>query len=40
MLLPIEGPSERELGFVGYTVPDDLFDALPVEDLAAWERDA
>lgn len=35
-LVPIERQS-RDLGFVSYSVPDDFLDALPDEELAAWE---
>lgn len=36
-LSPIDGQDDRELGFVAYSVPDEFFDPLPEEELAAWE---
>jgi len=39
-LVSVEGRNERELGFVSYAVPDSFFDALPGEELAAWEGEA
>ena len=36
-LIPIEPRQSRELGFVAYSVPDDFLEALPDEELAAWE---
>lgn len=36
-LVPMEPSQSRELGFVAYSVPDDFLDALPEEELAAWE---
>lgn len=36
-LVPMEPAPRRELGFVAYSVPDDFFEALPDEELAAWE---
>ncbi|MGB3284438.1 MULTISPECIES: type II toxin-antitoxin system Phd/YefM family antitoxin [Mycolicibacter] len=36
-LVPIEPLGPRELGFVAYTVPDDFFNALPEDELAAWD---
>ena len=36
-LIPIEPRQSRELGFVTYSVPDDFLEALPDEELAAWE---
>ena len=36
-LVPIQPRESRELGFVAYTVPDDFLDALPEEELTAWE---
>lgn len=39
-LVPIEPPQSRELGFVAYSVPDEFLDALPNEELAAWEGNA
>lgn len=36
-LVPIEPRESRELGFVAYSVPDQFLDALPDDELAAWE---
>ena len=36
-LVPMEARQSRELGFVSYSVPDEFLDALPDEELAAWE---
>ena len=36
-LVPMEPRQSRELGFVAYSVPDEFLDALPDEELAAWE---
>jgi len=36
-LIPIEPRQSRELGFVAYSVADDFLEALPGEELAAWE---
>ena len=36
-LVPMEPRESRELGFVPYPVPDEFFDALPDDELAAWE---
>lgn len=36
-LVPLEGRDDRDLGFVSYAVPDDFFEALPDDELAAWE---
>lgn len=36
-LVPIEPRQSRELGFVAYTVPDEFLDALPEDELGAWE---
>ena len=36
-LIPMEPRESRELGFVAYAVPDQFFDALPDDELAAWE---
>lgn len=33
-LVPME---PRELGFVAYSVPEECLDALPEDELAAWE---
>jgi hypothetical protein len=33
----MEPRESRELGFVAYAVPDQFFDALPDDELAAWE---
>lgn len=39
-LVPLEPNEERELGFVGYQVPDSFFEPLPPDELAAWEESA
>ena len=31
------GDESRELGFVAYSVPNDFLDALPDEELVAWQ---
>lgn len=36
-LVPLEAASFRDLGFVAYRVPDDFDEALPEEELKAWE---
>lgn len=36
-LVPLDPPSERELGFVVCAVPDDFDAPLPEAELAAWE---
>lgn len=36
-LVPIEPRQSRDLGFVPFAVPDDFLEALPEEELAAWE---
>ena len=36
-LVPSQPRESRVLGFVAYTVPDDFLDALPEEELTAWE---
>lgn len=36
-LIPVQEPSERELGFVPYDVPDSFFEPLPGDEIAAWE---
>ena len=36
-LVPVTRTDARELGFVAYTVPEEFFDVLPDEELAAWE---
>ena len=36
-LVPIEQRTSRELGFVAYSVPEEFVDALPDDELAAWE---
>lgn len=36
-LVPVTTGGTRELGFVDFTVPKEFFDALPEEELAAWE---
>ncbi|WP_417554406.1 type II toxin-antitoxin system Phd/YefM family antitoxin [Microbacterium sp.] len=36
-LVPLQTSDQRELGFVPYDVPDSFFDALPDDELSAWE---
>ena len=36
-LVPMEARQSRDLGFVPFSVPDDFLEALPKEELAAWE---
>lgn len=36
-LLPISEPRARDWGFLSYRVPDEFFEALPEEEIAAWE---
>jgi antitoxin (DNA-binding transcriptional repressor) of toxin-antitoxin stability system len=36
-LVPMEPQVSRELGFVAYSVPDEFLDAVPDDELAAWE---
>lgn len=36
-LVPVEAREARELGFVAYSVPEEFSDALPDDELAAWE---
>jgi antitoxin (DNA-binding transcriptional repressor) of toxin-antitoxin stability system len=36
-LVPMEPQESREMGFVSYSVPDEFLDALPEEELVAWE---
>jgi antitoxin (DNA-binding transcriptional repressor) of toxin-antitoxin stability system len=36
-LVPMEPRESRELGFVAYSVPDEFLDALPDDELVAWE---
>lgn len=36
-LVPMEARQSRDLGFVPFSVPDDFLEALPEEELAAWE---
>jgi len=36
-LVPMEPRQSRNLGFVPFSVPDDFLEALPDEELAAWE---
>lgn len=36
-LVPMEPQQSRELGFVAYSVPDEFLNALPEEELVAWE---
>jgi prevent-host-death family protein len=35
-LLPVTPPTSRELGFLPMALPDDLFDPLDGDELAAW----
>lgn len=37
-LVPIDKPADRVLGFVSYVVPDEFFEPLPEQELAAWEQ--
>lgn len=37
-LVPVQPIEDRELGFVAYAVPEEFFEPLPEEALAAWER--
>lgn len=39
-LVPLDKSADRELGFVAYQVPDSFFDALPEDELDAWEGSA
>lgn len=34
---PIETPSERQLGFTPFELPETFFEPLPESELAAWE---
>lgn len=36
-LVPLARSDARELGFVAYSVPEEFFNPLPEEELAAWE---
>jgi antitoxin (DNA-binding transcriptional repressor) of toxin-antitoxin stability system len=36
-LVPLAAPTDRELGFVPYVVPDTFSDPLPEDELDAWE---
>ena len=36
-LVPVNAPGARQMGFVGYRVPETFFDALPDGELDAWE---
>ena len=36
-MVPMKARQSRELGFVTYSVPDEFFDALPHEELSAWD---
>ena len=36
-LVPMEPQESREMGFVSYSVPDEFLDALPEDELVAWE---
>lgn len=36
-LVPMEPRESRELGFVAYSVLEEFLDALPDDELAAWE---
>ncbi|MFC7621760.1 type II toxin-antitoxin system Phd/YefM family antitoxin [Microlunatus sp. GCM10028923] len=37
-LVAIHDGGPREMGFVGYRVPDSFFEPLPEDELAAWEQ--
>jgi prevent-host-death family protein len=37
-LVPLEDGPRRDLGFVSFRLDPSFFDALPQEELAAWER--
>jgi prevent-host-death family protein len=37
-LVAIHDDGPREMGFVGYRVPDSFFEPLPEDELAAWEQ--
>lgn len=37
-LVAVDSSGPREMGFVGYRVPDSFFELLPDDELAAWER--
>lgn len=37
-LVAIRQSGPREMGFVGYRVPDEFFEPLPADELAAWEQ--
>ncbi|WP_106848724.1 type II toxin-antitoxin system Phd/YefM family antitoxin [Blastococcus sp. Marseille-P5729] len=37
-LVPLEVDVVRPLGFVDVRIPDELFDDLPDDELAAWEQ--
>jgi hypothetical protein len=39
-LLPLNVPSKVTLGFLQGTIPDFIFDALPEEELRAWEGES
>ena len=39
-LVPMERQESREVGFVAYSVPDEFLDALPDDELAAWENNS
>lgn len=36
-LEPVSSPQSRELGFLSLDLPDSFFDALPDDELEAWE---
>lgn len=36
-LAPLARQDARELGFVAYAVPEEFFEPLPDDELAAWE---
>ena len=36
-LVPVDPRESREVGFVAYSVPDEFLDALPDDELSAWE---
>ncbi|GAB3748742.1 type II toxin-antitoxin system Phd/YefM family antitoxin [Microlunatus parietis] len=37
-LVAMQDGSRREMGFVGYRVPDSFFEPLPEDELAAWKQ--
>lgn len=36
-LIPVDRPSRRMLGGLRVSVPDEFFDPLPADEIAAWE---